>query len=136
MRQSVRNECGKAERDQVISDLKGLEDLGPILLPQIMAILRLPFSQFLACANLKVLLQSLCPAIGGWLFIDRSKTNWGQGSSALYRQIPDFGGRINSKHWSPRLELMSHDPTVTYKPALWSMLSWVVEAERSLGFSK
>lgn len=74
--------------------LSPLQLLGPILLPRIMAILWLPFSQFLACANLKVLLQSLCPAIGCWLFIDPSKTNWGQGRSALYRQIPDFGAGL------------------------------------------
>lgn len=51
-----------------------LQLLCPILLSRVMAIQCLSFFQFLGHENLKVPLQSTCPAIS--CCIDRSKTNW------------------------------------------------------------
>jgi hypothetical protein len=58
--------------------------LCPILPPGVMVIPCLPFSQYLALANLKFLPQSVCPPIGCWLFIDQSKPNWGKGPSVVW----------------------------------------------------
>jgi hypothetical protein len=80
-----------------------LQPFHSILLPQVMAILSFPFSQFLAYTNLKVLSHSTYPAIGCWLFIDQLKTKWRQGPQNLYMHITNFGSQTDSKHWNQHL---------------------------------
>lgn len=64
------------------------------------------FSQFLACANLKVPPQPICWAISHWLFIDWPKPIWDKDLQCSDERIPNLGGRINSKHWNPSPTLL------------------------------